>query len=115
MSVIIKNAFDDIEPKAEKGNKIIEIIDSKRPSLEGYIIFEDNFLGEYDTQLKNRDGDIFNVLDFTTIEKNVLINPGVMPYFNGWRMRKRNCFKLDKEVSNGDILFNNTKNISGYV
>ena len=91
----------------EKGNEIVEILDFNRPDLEGYVIFEDNWLGEYDKQFKDKNGVIFNVLDFVTIEDNVLKYPELMPHFNGWRWCKRNCFKLDKEVSIGDVLFNN--------
>jgi hypothetical protein len=89
----------------EKRNEVVEILDSKRPNLEGYIIFSDNWLDEGDKQLKDKNGVIFNVLDFVTIEDNILKHHELMPHFNGWRLCERNCFKLDKEVSIGDVLF----------
>jgi len=89
----------------KKGNEVIKILDFKRHDLEGYVIFEDNWLGEQDKTLKDSEGNVFNVLGFATIEENELKHPELMPYLDGWVLRKRNCFKLDKEVSIGKILF----------
>lgn len=87
-----------------KCNEIIEISD-KIVSLDDYIIFNDNWIDENDTILSDKNGNLFYVLDFQVIERNECVHPEIMPYFNGWRLEKRNCFKLDKKTKIGDVLF----------
>jgi len=91
----------------KKGNRVRKICDGiKTPlSFKNFVMFEDNWVSETDKILYDKNGDSFSVLGFKEIEENVLDNPEYLPYFDGWRMCKFSCVKLDKNVNVGDILF----------
>ena len=93
--------------KNSKGSKILRFCDRYHDgfSLDGFVLFEDNWIGEENKVLYNQDGIAFNVLEFQEIEKNMLVMPEVMPYIDGWRMCKLSCVKLDKEVQLSDIFY----------
>lgn len=91
----------------EKGNRIRKICDGVTTlfNLKGYIMFEDNWITEYDKVLYNQKGEMFTVLDFVEVEENVLMFPDMMPYFDGWKLTKLSCVKLDKKVDIDNIFY----------
>lgn len=92
-----------------KGNEVIKICDGIETllDLKGYIVFDDNWISEYDTVLYNDKDELFNVLDFKEITEEVpfypLINPSI-PIRRTYN-KKFSCVKLDKNVNIGDILY----------
>jgi hypothetical protein len=90
----------------KKGNKVKKILDgvTSNIKLNGYIMFEDNWITENDKTLYNEKGDSFSVLDFEEIKENTLILD-TMPYESGWRELKFSCVKLDKSVNVGDVFY----------
>lgn len=90
-----------------KGNKVTKICDgiTTYQKLKNYVMFEDNYISEHDEILYNKDGEPFSILDFEEVEENTLVMPEIMPYLDGWRLRKFSCVKLDKEVNVGDVLY----------
>lgn len=102
---VIRNPkeLDDIinyQKSFNKGTKIRKIFGEENPILKGYVVFEDNWICEFDKVLFNNKGDIYLVLDFKEIKENVLF-----PYKNVWKEQKFSCVKLDKCVNVGDVLF----------
>lgn len=91
----------------EKGNKVKKLCDgvTTYQRLKNYVMFDDNWISEYDKVLYDKNGVAFSVLDFQEIEENTLVIPDIMPYGNGWMIRKFSCVKLDKNVNIGDILY----------
>jgi len=69
-------------------------------------MFEDNWISECDEILYDKDGNSFPVLGFQETEETVLLMPEIMPHFNGWKLRKFSCVKLDKNVKIGEIFYN---------
>jgi hypothetical protein len=90
-----------------KGTKVKKIFGDENPKLKGYVVFEDNWITEFDKVLLNVDGDIYLVLDFQEIKENVLIMD-TLPYESGWREQKFSCMKLDKVVNVGDVFYTYT-------
>ena len=65
--------------------------------VKDFVIFNDAYLTEYDRFLIDENtGEQYEAMVYTTIEENVLENPEVMPWANGWRMRKRTAIKFDR-------------------
>lgn len=92
----------------EKGNKIVELT-SGLPKNQ-YVIFEDNFITQYDKSLKDENGVIYNVFDFKEVERiSQFLKKGndngtikVVPIY-----KNCTCVKLDKKINIGDVLFVN--------
>jgi len=65
--------------------------------LKDFVIFKDAYLTEYDRFLIDENtGEQYEALFYTTFEENVLENPDLMPWVNGWRMKKKTAIKFDK-------------------
>ena len=70
--------------------KINRIGDEHILKVKDFVIFDDAYIMEYDRYLIDENtNEVYEALVYTTIEENVLENPEVMPWANGWRMRKR--------------------------
>ena len=95
--------MDDLR-KFTKVTKICDGI-TTRLKLKGYAIFEDNWIGKHDKVLYNQADEPFNVLDFQEIEENTLVNPSIMPHYDGWAIRKHSCVKFNTPVKIGDIFY----------
>ena len=95
--------------KVRKGTaikKVINRIDEYySEGLDGYVMFEDDWITENDKILYNQNNQLFNVLGFKVIEKNILVNPLVAPFSDGWGIRKFSCVKLDKEFNLTDVFY----------
>ena len=95
--------------KVRKGTAIKEvfnrIIEYYYEGLDGYVMFEDDWITENDKILYNQNNQLFNVLGFKVIEKNILVNPLVAPFSDGWGIRKFSCVKLDKEFNLTDVFY----------
>lgn len=90
-----------------KRNKVKKICDGITTylKLKDYIMFEDNWISEYDKILYDEKGNYFSVLDFQEVEENTLVMPDIMPYHNGWAFRKFSCVRLNKNVNVGDVFY----------
>lgn len=88
-------------------NKVKKICDGITTplKLKNYVMFEDNWINEFDKILYNQNGDSFSVLDFQELEENTLVMPDIMPYYNGWSFRKFSCVKLDKNINVDDVFY----------
>ena len=74
-----------------KGNKIFYIED-------GFYIFGDRWISEYDKTLYDKHGYEFDVLEFKYTERNIQMGPRMCK-------QKLSSVKLSEECEIGDVLF----------
>lgn len=87
-----------------RGNEVVEILGGYRyPELESYVVFEDGWILEDDKVLYDCEGNVYNVLAYTTIDKEFCIGSSI--YTLRWFTRKCSCVKTDRAVRVGDILY----------
>lgn len=114
------NKFTDLkdepsELNTERGNKIIRIGNRENHDpvkIEGYYVFSDNWI-LYDTkQIRNQQGEIFNVLDcqFITETHQPIMSYAELKRVTKKKMRKETktihtCLKLDKPANINDTFY----------
>jgi hypothetical protein len=89
-----------------KGNKITYIGDGRTGPLDikGYLVFEDNWITEYNTELCDESGNEYKVLDYRTT-KDYVCNEHSSCYSPSYRWVTRACVKLDKNVDINKLLY----------
>ena len=100
-------------------NTIIGIADRTRElvKIEGYCIFDDNWITDSRKRLVNENGEIFNILDCQVISKFKPANSDLVGYLafsdsetiksilSVEREEKFTCLKLDKPARVGDVFY----------
>ena len=88
----------------KKGCRVKKIFGEENILLQNYVIFDDNWISEYDTVLLNENGDRFSILDYKELKENILVID-TLPYNTGLIERNVSCIKLDKKVNVGDVFY----------
>lgn len=82
------------------GNLVVENLTNE---LENFIKFDNDFITDFNKLLCDKNGSLYNVLSYTTIEEDVPIidTIGIKFFFK----KKHTCLKLDKEINVGEMLY----------